>query len=83
MKNGIVSAVLLFALVTPVWADPAPWYVWRSVSSNSTVCAQTSPGAGWVRDTGPYKDLRCTIRAQRVPAIDRKVTPRQQGSSQQ
>jgi hypothetical protein len=59
------SAAMLGALATtcaPGGADPAPWYYWRSKITNDRVCAQFSPGNGWVQDGGPYKDARCASR---------------------
>lgn len=43
-------------------AAPAPWYLWRSKTDGALTCAQTSPGAGWKKAHGPFKDARCTIR---------------------
>ncbi|XAH22490.1 hypothetical protein AAFF27_21160 [Xylophilus sp. GW821-FHT01B05] len=40
-------------------AAPAPWYQWRSLLNGARVCAQTSPGEGWARDDGPYRDAGC------------------------
>ncbi len=42
-----------------VEAAPAPWYKWRSVSTGDTVCAQTSPGDGWIKLDRTYVDPRC------------------------
>lgn len=41
-------------------AAPAPWYLWRGKVDGATYCAQTSPGPGWERVRGPFRDLRCT-----------------------
>jgi len=56
-----ICAALLGAL-SAAGADPAPWYYWRSKITNDRVCAQFSPGNGWVQDGGPYKDARCASR---------------------
>ncbi len=40
-------------------AKPAPWHQWRSKVDAKLVCAQVSPGPGWERALGPYKDSRC------------------------
>jgi hypothetical protein len=77
MKNRIAVIILLLALATPAWAGTSPWFVWRNAVSGSTVCAQSSPGPGWMKETGPYSDLRCTTRAERSQSIDRKVAPKQ------
>ncbi len=43
-------------------AAPAPWYYWRSTIDNARVCAQTSPGSGWVQDSGPFDGPGCQPR---------------------
>jgi hypothetical protein len=61
----IAGASVLGALASvcvPSGADPAPWFYWRSKLTNERVCAQFSPGNGWVQDGGPYKDARCAAR---------------------
>jgi len=40
-------------------AGPAPWFVWRSKLDGKEVCAQASPGAGWVQQGGPFFDADC------------------------
>ncbi|WP_129446069.1 hypothetical protein [Pseudomonas aeruginosa] len=40
-------------------AAPAPFYKWQSKLDGQVACRQTSPGDGWVRLDGPYRDLRC------------------------
>ncbi|MCV6341178.1 hypothetical protein OFL47_32415 [Pseudomonas aeruginosa] len=40
-------------------AAPAPFYKWQSKLDGQVACMQTSPGDGWVRLDGPYRDLRC------------------------
>ena len=38
---------------------PRPFYKWQSKLDGQVACMQTSPGDGWVRLDGPYRDLRC------------------------
>ena len=64
-----LSCVLcaLFALVVLlapllVQAAPAPWYYWRSLVDGQRVCAQTSPGPGWERDSAAYEGPGCQPR---------------------
>lgn len=40
-------------------AGPAPWFVWRSKLDGKEVCAQASPGSGWVQQGGPFLDADC------------------------
>jgi hypothetical protein len=53
---------LLAAVCTAAIADPAPWFYWKSVTTGERVCAQFTPGDGWNKDDGPYKDARCANR---------------------
>lgn len=48
--------------VTAVFAAPAPWFYWRSKVDGQRVCAQTSPGSGWEKDSPPYDGPGCTPR---------------------
>ncbi|HAR95988.1 MAG TPA: hypothetical protein DCR97_08515 [Deltaproteobacteria bacterium] len=61
-RTGLIVALVF--LSSSVLAAPAPWWEWRHLSSGETVCAQTRPGEGWVKYSGPYKDLKCTTRGQ-------------------
>lgn len=60
MKLMTCAALVLAGLFSlSVAAGPAPWYQWQSKLNGKLVCAQTSPGEGWVQLSGPYKDPRC------------------------
>ena len=48
---------LLFCL--PAMARPAPWFMWQSKADGRTVCAQTSPGEGWIKVARPFRDAHC------------------------
>jgi len=56
-KPQLAIAALLCA--TFAIAQPAPWYQWKSKLNGKLTCTQTSPGDGWIMDSGPYKDARC------------------------
>lgn len=43
-------------------AAPAPWYYWRSLVDGKRLCAQTSPGAGWTRDSAAFEGPGCQPR---------------------
>lgn len=43
-------------------AAPAPWFYWRSRVDGARVCAQTSPGPGWERDSEAYDGPGCQPR---------------------
>lgn len=51
-----LAACLLVGLAQ---AGHAPWFVWRSKLDGKEVCAQASPGAGWVQQGGPFLDADC------------------------
>lgn len=42
-----------------LWAGPAPWYKWHSPEADYDICAQTSPGDGWIIVKGPFEDSAC------------------------
>lgn len=50
---------LLFALSAPGFAAPAPFFIWQSTLDGGLTCAQTSPGEGWQRLGGPFRDAGC------------------------
>ena len=56
-KIGALLVGLLFS--AGLAAQPAPWYKWKSKLNGKVICTQTSPGEGWEKDSGPYKDARC------------------------
>jgi hypothetical protein len=56
--KAMVWALLLLSASQAI-ANPAPWYQWRSKLTGEFVCWQTSPGQGWEKATGPYKDPHC------------------------
>lgn len=49
----------VWLLAVPALAGPAPWYVWRSKLDGKELCAQASPGPGWVQQGGPFIDADC------------------------
>ena len=50
----------LVVVLTPLAeAAPAPWYWWTSKVDGVRICAQTSPGNGWERDSAPYAGPGC------------------------
>lgn len=52
---------LLFALSAPGFAAPAPFYLWQSKLDGGLTCAQTSPGEGWLRLGGSFRDAGCHV----------------------
>ena len=63
-------AVAATALASaPLAAAPAPWYKWASLNANHEICAQVSPGAGWYKALGPFRDARCDKRGRPGEAL--------------
>ncbi|PKO36030.1 MAG: hypothetical protein CVU33_20550 [Betaproteobacteria bacterium HGW-Betaproteobacteria-6] len=58
----LLLAMALVALTGYGWAKPAAWYWWASRATDHRVCAQTSPGGGWFRESVAFKDSACSIR---------------------
>ena len=54
----------LLVLLAPLLlqAAPAPWYYWRSQVDGQRICAQTSPGVGWTRDSDAFEGPGCQPR---------------------
>jgi hypothetical protein len=59
VRRRLLVAGLVGLLAWPVVAAPAPWYYWRSKRDGQRVCAQTSPGQGWERDSEAYSKPMC------------------------
>ncbi|MGG2397333.1 hypothetical protein ACJRW5_10360 [Pseudomonas sp. SH1-B] len=57
MRPLLLTALL--ALSLPSFAAPAPFFLWQSKADGHLTCAQTSPGEGWLRFTGPFRDAGC------------------------
>ncbi|WP_043311433.1 hypothetical protein [Pseudomonas sp. ML96] len=51
--------LLLSALAGAALAAPAPFYLWQSKASGQYTCAQLSPGEGWQKHSGPFRDAGC------------------------
>ncbi|HAT34008.1 MAG TPA: hypothetical protein DCW29_25140 [Janthinobacterium sp.] len=58
-----LCAALLVLCAGGALAGPAPWYQWASKIDATLVCRQTSPGPGWEKAYGPYRDSHCEKRA--------------------
>ncbi|MFN3436639.1 MAG: hypothetical protein ACK41V_03000 [Acidovorax sp.] len=62
VARAAVLALALWSFAFAVSAAPAPWYYWRSKVDGARVCAQTSPGPGWERDSAAYDGPGCQPR---------------------
>jgi hypothetical protein len=62
---GKIALFLVFILYgLSALAGTVSWWEWRNSTTGATVYAQTSPGTEWAKYSGPYSDLKCTIRGQ-------------------
>jgi hypothetical protein len=55
-----IAAFTLLISISTI-AAPAPFFKWRSNLDGIEVCLRTSPGHGWKRVAGPFKDLNCRV----------------------
>ncbi len=71
-KRSLV--VLLLLISGSASAAPAAWFKWRSKLDSVLVCSQTTPGDGWEKFAGPYRDGRCERlkNATLMPAVHLK-----------
>ncbi|HUJ89024.1 MAG TPA: hypothetical protein VLX12_02425 [Syntrophorhabdales bacterium] len=76
MKKRVTLVLILLALGSVAFAGgAAPWWEWKS-TTGAIVCAQASPGKGWVKWTGPYSDLKCSMKEQKYRISNRNTTGR-------
>jgi hypothetical protein len=63
MKTSVwfLTCLLWLAAIssTSVRAEPAAWYIWESKLNAHRLCAQVSPGEGWIKRLGPFKNAQC------------------------
>ena len=59
----ILLLTALLALSAPGFAAPAPFFLWQSTADDHLTCAQVSPGEGWIRFAGPFRDAGCRVIA--------------------
>jgi len=58
----LLPLLTLLLLTGPAQAAPAPWFKWQSSATGRYLCAQFSPGSGWVLHAGPYRNAGCRDR---------------------
>ena len=62
LRRMAAAVLAAWGLAFAAMAAPAPWYYWRSKIDGARVCAQTSPGPGWERDSPAYEGPGCQPR---------------------
>ncbi len=53
MRDAMI--LLLLLLCTTSMAEQAPWYQWQSKITGGLICAQHSPGQGWVQQAAHFR----------------------------
>ncbi|MFJ5300307.1 hypothetical protein ACIQAL_27765 [Pseudomonas sp. NPDC088368] len=59
MRLRFALLLTLAFLSAAAIAAPASYYWWQG--KHTTICAQTSPGKGWVRISGAFVKADCSI----------------------
>ena len=59
MKPRAALLLCLLWFTTISQAEPAAWYIWESKLNAHRICAQISPGEGWIKRLGPFKNAQC------------------------
>lgn len=67
MQFKRLFALLMLAMTFTAVGKPAAWYWWASRLDGQRICAQTAPAQGWLRDSGPFADSRCSDVPPRRP----------------
>lgn len=65
VMHRLFALVAALALGASAVAEPAPWYQWHSRIDGAVVCAQASPGQGWIRSNGPFRNAQVLGRLNR------------------
>ncbi|KAF1070574.1 MAG: hypothetical protein GAK45_00755 [Pseudomonas citronellolis] len=68
--------LLLLLACTSAFAAPMPFYFWQSRMDGRLACAQTSPGNGWQRFSGPFVDAGCRTPLQQGPSTKGLAVPK-------
>ncbi|MCP1622671.1 hypothetical protein J2T47_001384 [Pseudomonas nitroreducens] len=64
-RTLLLAALLLASLSAE--AAPMPFYRWQSKLDGAYTCQQTSPGSGWQKIGGPFRDAGCREALPQTP----------------
>lgn len=67
MRSYFLPFAALLAVSLSVAAAPMPFYKWQSKLDGAYTCQQTSPGDGWQRIGGPFRDAGCREMLPQTP----------------
>lgn len=59
MKTKLAVLIALSLFSAAAFADPAPWYSWKSMRTGKIHCAQTNPGDGWEKHDELFSNAHC------------------------
>lgn len=68
-SHNLSLALPLTALLLSLSAQaaPMPFYRWQSQLDGAYTCQQTSPGEGWQKVSGPFRDAGCREMLPQTP----------------
>ncbi|MCJ1885441.1 hypothetical protein LNN38_11360 [Pseudomonas sp. LA21] len=69
-----VASLLLVSL--SAIAAPMPFYKWQSTLDGRYACQQTSPGDGWQKIGGPFRDAGCREMLPQGPSTKGLAVPK-------
>lgn len=67
MRSYFLALAALLLVSLRVNAAPMPFYKWQSKLDGAYTCQQTSPGSGWQKVAGPFRDAGCREALPQTP----------------
>lgn len=67
MRSHFLTLAALLATALSATAAPMPFYRWQSKLDGAYTCQQTSPGDGWQKIGGPFRDAGCREMLPQTP----------------
>ncbi|MFR0689627.1 hypothetical protein ACLUTX_09535 [Enterobacterales bacterium AE_CKDN230030158-1A_HGKHYDSX7] len=67
MRSYFLPFAVLLAVSFAATAAPMPFYKWQSRLDGAYTCQQTSPGSGWLKIGGPFRDAGCREALPQTP----------------
>ncbi|WP_152221114.1 hypothetical protein [Pseudomonas sp. SCB32] len=67
MRSLFLPVVPLLLASLSAIAAPMPFYKWQSKVDGAYTCQQTSPGDGWQKIGGPFRDAGCREMQPQTP----------------
>ncbi|MFV3411019.1 hypothetical protein ACQCLI_03600 [Pseudomonas nitroreducens] len=74
LSLALPLAALLLSLSAQ--AAPMPFYRWQSKLDGAYTCQQTSPGEGWQKVSGPFRDAGCREMLPQTPSPKGLAVPK-------